>query len=227
MRFDCAVQCLHVIDKIDFLHEFLITNDTTKLPIIFVNLRVHGETAAVFQSETENKIRVESWFWQSNRNVDIHFAAVGTLPFLLFVLLLIVVGSTVRLKFMQVEEFALTLRARFCNLQVVQSTVFLEQFLVSKCFGAGGALEMELFDIRVPIIVSLVRAPVFHLFVAHQTRVNGHLIVRFPKHKQNKNQFKTINIVVDPSIAVLNLLVMQFERNARIEYQFASVTRIN
>lgn len=82
MRFDCAVQCLHVIDKVDFLHEFLITNDTAKLPIIFMDLRVHGETAAVFQSETENEIRslkhgpghrTEIWTYIFPQSAHCHF----------------------------------------------------------------------------------------------------------------------------------------------------------
>lgn len=56
MRFDSTVQCLHVIDEIDFLHEFLIANYATKLPIIFMDLRVHGEAATVFQSEISDVV---------------------------------------------------------------------------------------------------------------------------------------------------------------------------
>lgn len=163
MRFDCTVQRLYVIDEIDFLHEFLIANYATKLPIIFMNLRVHGETATVFQSEnfnfrffvldlrvTQNEHRDR---WQK-RNV--HFTAIVALPFLLFVLLLIVVASTVHLKFMQIDELPLTIRARFGHFQIMQCTVFLEQFFVCKCFCTGCALEMKLLGARVSIVVSLV-----------------------------------------------------------------------
>lgn len=86
----------------------------------------------------------------------VHFTAIVALPFLLFVLLLIVVASTVRFKFMQIEELSLTIRARFRHFQNMQCTVFLEQFLVCKGFRTSCALEMELLGVRVPIVVALV-----------------------------------------------------------------------
>lgn len=47
-----------MIDEINFLHKFLIANDTTELSIIFMDFRVHGETAAVFQSKKKIEFRV-------------------------------------------------------------------------------------------------------------------------------------------------------------------------
>lgn len=44
-----------MIDQIDFLHEFLVAQNATKLSIVFMDFRVHRETAAVLQSENTKK----------------------------------------------------------------------------------------------------------------------------------------------------------------------------
>lgn len=46
-----------MIDQIDFLHEFLVAQNATELSIVFMDFRVHRETAAVFQSENTKKKR--------------------------------------------------------------------------------------------------------------------------------------------------------------------------
>lgn len=122
------MQCLHVIDEIDFLHEFLITNDATELSVIFVDLRVHGEATTVLQSENESIESIASLVTSRmlNAKSNVHFTTIGALPLLLFVFLLIVVGSAVRLEFVQIEKFPLAIRARFSRFQVVQCRVLLE-----------------------------------------------------------------------------------------------------
>lgn len=90
----------------------------------------------------------------------------------------IVMCSPVCFVFNQIEKLFIAIGADFGGAQIMNRLMFFEYFLLAEHFRA---LFTRIFlGAAVPIVMSLERALIFHLFLTYLTCIDGLLIIRLP-----------------------------------------------
>lgn len=156
----CCIVYFNVIDQIDFLNEFLVTNRTSVLSIIAVDFQVHAEATSIFHSVKRIVMRtlaIEPFQKKKDitkNEVDyLHFATIIT-----FVRSLggsrLGMGASMGFEFDQIDELLVAIGALLGRVHMMDCFVALQYFLLAEHFRTCRA--RKLLKRAMPIIVSLV-----------------------------------------------------------------------